>query len=59
MVNPWGVDEEQEVPILLCRGLRRPLPELWKLLGPGVGIAAYRRLGSIFTNHDRNRVRLT
>ena len=34
MVNPWGVDEEQEVPILLCRGLRRPLPELWKLLGP-------------------------
>jgi len=32
--NPWGVDEEQDVPIFLCRGLRRPLPELWKLLGP-------------------------
>jgi 4-amino-4-deoxy-L-arabinose transferase-like glycosyltransferase len=32
--NPWGVDEEQDVPIILCRGLKRPLPELWKLLGP-------------------------
>ena len=34
VLNPWGVDEEQDVPIILCRGLRRPLPELWKLLGP-------------------------
>lgn len=32
--NPWGVEEEQEVPIIMCRGLLRPLPELWKLLGP-------------------------
>ena len=37
VLNPWGVDEEQEVPIILCRGLRRPLPELWKLLGPDWG----------------------
>ncbi len=37
VLNPWGVDEEQEVPIILCRGLRRPLPELWKQLGPDWG----------------------
>lgn len=37
VLNPWGVDEEQEVPIILCRGLRRPLPELWKALGPEWG----------------------
>jgi hypothetical protein len=34
IANPWGVEEEQDVPIMICRGLRRPLPELWKLLGP-------------------------
>jgi hypothetical protein len=35
--NPWGVEEEQDVPIIICRGLRRPLPELWKMLGPEWG----------------------
>lgn len=34
VTNPWGVEEEQAVPIMLCLGLRRPLPELWKQLGP-------------------------
>lgn len=32
--NPWGVEEEQDVAIILCRGLLRPLPELWQHLGP-------------------------
>lgn len=37
VANPWGVEEEQDVPIIICRGLRRPLPELWKALGPEWG----------------------
>lgn len=32
--NPLGVDEEQVVPILLCRELREPLDEIWRSLGP-------------------------
>ena len=31
--NPWGVEEEQSVPIHVCEGLRRPLRELWQELG--------------------------
>jgi hypothetical protein len=32
--TPLGVEEEQDVPIHLCRGLREPLRELWDRLGP-------------------------
>jgi len=32
--TPLGVEEEQEVPIYLCRGPREPLPQLWERLGP-------------------------
>ena len=35
--NPLGVDEERDVPIFVCRGLRQPLPELWRRLGPEWG----------------------
>jgi len=34
VANPWGVEEEQDVPINVCRGLVRPLPTLWRELGP-------------------------
>jgi len=30
VVNPWGVDEERDVPILVCRGLSVTLQELWR-----------------------------
>ena len=33
-INRWGVDEEQEVPIYICRKPRAPLPDLWRRLGP-------------------------
>ena len=32
--NPWGVDEEQDVPIFLCRRPRMDLPALFRKLGP-------------------------
>lgn len=32
--NPWGVDEEQEVPIFVCRHPRQDLPALFRTLGP-------------------------
>jgi len=32
--TPLGVEEEQEVPIHLCRGTREPMRELWERLGP-------------------------
>ena len=32
--NRWGVDEEQDVPILVCRGPHTPLPEVFRQLGP-------------------------
>jgi hypothetical protein len=32
--NPWGVDEEQNVPIFICRRPRLDLPSLFRLLGP-------------------------
>jgi 4-amino-4-deoxy-L-arabinose transferase-like glycosyltransferase len=27
--NPWGVDEEQDVPVTLCRGAKRTMQEVW------------------------------
>ncbi len=35
--NPWGVEEEQSVPIYLCRRPRYDLPALFRLLGPWWG----------------------
>jgi hypothetical protein len=32
--NPLGVEEEQQVPIHVCRGLREPLRDIWDRLGP-------------------------
>jgi len=32
--NPWGVDEEQRVPIFACRRPRLDLPALFRRLGP-------------------------
>ena len=32
--NPWGVDEEQSVPIFVCRRPRLDLPSLFRRLGP-------------------------
>ncbi len=32
--TPLGVEEEQDVPIHVCRGPREPLPRLWARLGP-------------------------
>lgn len=34
VLTPLGVEEEQDVPIHLCRGLREPLRDLWVRLGP-------------------------
>ena len=31
--KPDGVDEEQEVPIFICRRPYRPLKEMWRSLG--------------------------
>jgi len=34
--NPWGVEEEQDVPVMLCRGPGVTLQEIWKQVGgPG------------------------
>ena len=27
--NPLGMPYEDDIPILVCRGIRRPLPSLW------------------------------
>jgi hypothetical protein len=35
--NPWGVDEEQSVPIFVCRRPRLDLPSLFRRLGPDWG----------------------
>jgi Dolichyl-phosphate-mannose-protein mannosyltransferase len=35
--NPWGVDEEREVPIYVCRRPRLDLEALFRLLGPSWG----------------------
>jgi len=35
--NPWGVLEERDVPIHICRKPREPLPALWARLGPEWG----------------------
>ncbi len=35
--NPWGVDEEQDVPIFICRQPRQDLPTLFRRLGPSWG----------------------
>ena len=32
--NPWGVDEERDVPIFVCRRPRQDLPALFRKLGP-------------------------
>lgn len=32
--NRWGVDEEQDMPIYLCRGPRQDMPTLFQRLGP-------------------------
>lgn len=37
VANPWGVEEERDVPVLLCRGPALTLQELWALRGPGWG----------------------
>jgi hypothetical protein len=33
--NPWGVDEEQDVPVTLCRGAKRDLKEVWARFARG------------------------
>jgi hypothetical protein len=35
--NPWGVDEEQSVPVFVCRRPRLDLPSLFRRLGPDWG----------------------
>jgi hypothetical protein len=35
--NPWGVEEEQEVPIHVCRDLRQAADVIWRRLGPDWG----------------------
>ena len=35
--NPWGVEEEQGVPIHLCRDLMQPPAVIWRQLGPDWG----------------------
>jgi hypothetical protein len=32
--TPLGVEEEQDVPVHVCRGPREPIPRLWARLGP-------------------------
>jgi hypothetical protein len=34
VLTPLGVQEEQEVPIHVCRGPREPIRQLWQRLGP-------------------------
>jgi hypothetical protein len=35
--NQWGVEEEQSVPIHLCRHLTEPAGAIWRRLGPDWG----------------------
>ena len=35
--NPWGVEEERDVPIHLCRDLMQPPAVIWRQLGPDWG----------------------
>jgi hypothetical protein len=35
--RPFGVEEEQDVPIHICRDPRQPLGEVWRNLGPEWG----------------------
>jgi len=37
VTNPWGVPEEQDVPIVVCRGPNTTLQDIWKELGPRWG----------------------
>jgi hypothetical protein len=37
VTNPWGVEEERDVPIVVCRGPGMTLPELWRREGPHWG----------------------
>jgi len=37
VTNPWGVEEEQDVPITVCRGPGITLQELWRRRGPQWG----------------------
>lgn len=32
--SPWAVEEEQQVPITLCRGPKQPLQSVWPMLHP-------------------------
>jgi len=32
VVSPWAMQYETDLPVFVCRGLRRPLPEVWKAL---------------------------
>jgi hypothetical protein len=35
--NPWGVEQEQDVPIHICRDLKQPPDVIWRRLGPDWG----------------------
>ncbi|MDP2956443.1 MAG: glycosyltransferase family 39 protein [Longimicrobiales bacterium] len=37
ITTPMGVEEEQDVPVHVCRGLKEPLSRLWRELGPAWG----------------------
>jgi 4-amino-4-deoxy-L-arabinose transferase-like glycosyltransferase len=37
VTNPWGVEEEQDIPILVCRGPSMTLQEFWRRRGPNWG----------------------
>lgn len=37
ITRPFGVAEEQEVPVHICRNPRQPLLQLWRTLGPDWG----------------------
>jgi 4-amino-4-deoxy-L-arabinose transferase-like glycosyltransferase len=37
VTNPWGVDEEQDVPIMVCRGPNTTLQEFWRGRRPNWG----------------------
>jgi len=37
ITTPLGVEEEQDVPVHICRNPRQPLLQLWRTLGPDWG----------------------
>jgi hypothetical protein len=37
VTNPWGVDEEQDVPIVVCRRPHDTVQDVWKRHGPAWG----------------------